>query len=122
MSLVPKPVRAKRKPTDGHSYLNVRYGLVWTDLKDLRVPLRVGDVVILPGKLMTNSIVWALTLSHWILAWSGQLWSPIRISYIIGSLFVVRGLITRSTSNGQTWIRRIVERLGFYGAEYGTDP
>ena len=32
------------------SYLNVRYGMVWTDLKDLRVPLRVGDVVILPGK------------------------------------------------------------------------
>ena len=31
-------------------YLNVRFGMVWTDLKDLQVPLRVGDVVILPGK------------------------------------------------------------------------
>ncbi|OCF58527.1 hypothetical protein L486_04560 [Kwoniella mangroviensis CBS 10435] len=30
------------------SYLRVQYGLVWTDLKDLRVPLRIGDVVILP--------------------------------------------------------------------------
>jgi hypothetical protein len=38
--------------TDIHSYLNVRYGLVWTDLKNLQVPLRVGDVVILPGKFM----------------------------------------------------------------------
>jgi len=24
--------------------------MVWTDLKDLRVPLRIGDVVILPGE------------------------------------------------------------------------
>jgi hypothetical protein len=38
------------------SYLNVRYGLVWTDLKNLQVPLRVGDVVILPGKFMNVSI------------------------------------------------------------------
>ncbi|WWC92083.1 uncharacterized protein L201_007037 [Kwoniella dendrophila CBS 6074] len=30
------------------SYLRVKYGLVWTDLKDLREPLRVGDVVVLP--------------------------------------------------------------------------
>jgi hypothetical protein len=30
-------------------YLNVRFGMVWTDLKDIQVPLRVGDVVILPG-------------------------------------------------------------------------
>jgi alpha 1,6-mannosyltransferase len=33
-----------------HSYLRVQYGVVWTDLKDLSEPLRVGDVVILPGK------------------------------------------------------------------------
>jgi hypothetical protein len=31
------------------SYLRVKYGMLWTDLKDLRVPLRVGDVIILPG-------------------------------------------------------------------------
>ncbi|WRT70510.1 uncharacterized protein IL334_007508 [Kwoniella shivajii] len=30
------------------SYLRVRFGLIWTDLKDLREPLRVGDVLILP--------------------------------------------------------------------------
>lgn len=31
-------------------YLNVRFGMVWTDLKGLSAPLRVGDVVILPGQ------------------------------------------------------------------------
>jgi alpha 1,6-mannosyltransferase len=30
------------------SYLLARYGMTWRDLKDLRRPLRVGDVVILP--------------------------------------------------------------------------
>ena len=30
------------------SYLRVKYGLLWTDLKDIREPLRVGEVVILP--------------------------------------------------------------------------
>jgi alpha 1,6-mannosyltransferase len=30
------------------SYLLARYGMVWQDLKDLRRPLRVGDVLILP--------------------------------------------------------------------------
>nr|XP_019007986.1 uncharacterized protein I206_07154 [Kwoniella pini CBS 10737]OCF46767.1 hypothetical protein I206_07154 [Kwoniella pini CBS 10737] len=30
------------------SYLRVKYGLVWTDLKDLTTPMRIGDVVILP--------------------------------------------------------------------------
>ncbi|WWC65436.1 uncharacterized protein I303_108054 [Kwoniella dejecticola CBS 10117] len=30
------------------SYLRVKYGLVWTDLKNLRVPMRIGDVVVLP--------------------------------------------------------------------------
>ena len=44
------PGRVKENTTDFDSYLYVRYGLVWTDLKDLQVPLRVGDVVILPGK------------------------------------------------------------------------
>lgn len=34
------------------SYLRVRYGMLWTDLKDIRQPLRVGDVVILPGELI----------------------------------------------------------------------
>lgn len=57
MSILPPPGRAKDNPTDGSSYLDVRYDLVWTDLKDLTVPLRVGDVVILPGKTITNSIV-----------------------------------------------------------------
>jgi len=37
-------------------YLNVRFGMVWTDLKDLQVPLRVGDVVILPGKFVSPLI------------------------------------------------------------------
>ena len=53
MSPLLTPGRAKRNFTDIYSYLNVRYGLVWTDLKDLEVPLRVGDVVILPGELIT---------------------------------------------------------------------
>ena len=57
MSSLPLPDRAKRNPTDFYSYLNVRYGLVWTDLKGLQVPLRVGDVVILPGKFRTNAMV-----------------------------------------------------------------
>ncbi|WVQ95719.1 hypothetical protein IAU59_002818 [Kwoniella sp. CBS 9459] len=30
------------------SYLRVKYGVLWTDLRGLREPLRVGDVVILP--------------------------------------------------------------------------
>ncbi|WVF68134.1 hypothetical protein IAT40_002897 [Kwoniella sp. CBS 6097] len=30
------------------SYLRVKHGVLWTDLKNLREPLRVGDVVILP--------------------------------------------------------------------------
>jgi alpha 1,6-mannosyltransferase len=30
------------------SYLRVKYGLLWTDLKDIREPLRIGDVVVLP--------------------------------------------------------------------------
>lgn len=30
------------------SYLYIRYGLKWTDLRRLQSPLRVGDVVILP--------------------------------------------------------------------------
>ena len=30
------------------TYLKARYGLEWTDLRGLREPLRVGDVVILP--------------------------------------------------------------------------
>lgn len=30
------------------SYLQARYGMEWTELKGLRKPLRVGDVVILP--------------------------------------------------------------------------
>jgi len=38
-------------------YLNVRFGMVWTDLKDLQVPLRVGDVVILPGTLTSTFIL-----------------------------------------------------------------
>lgn len=29
-------------------YLRAKYGLIWPDLKDLKQPLRVGDVVILP--------------------------------------------------------------------------
>lgn len=36
-------------------YLNVRFGMVWTDLKDLTTPLRVGDVVILPGQSILHS-------------------------------------------------------------------
>jgi hypothetical protein len=46
---------AKWSTTDFESYLNVRYGLIWTDLKNLQVPLRVGDVVILPGKFINVS-------------------------------------------------------------------
>ena len=122
VSFLPPPGRAKDNPTDVHSYLNVRYGLVWTDLKDLTVPLRVGDVVVLPGKLRFISTTEGNQSSHWIFTWSGQFWVPIRISYIGLSHLAMRVLTTRSTSNGQTWIRRIVERLGFYGAEYGTDP
>lgn len=38
-------------------YLNVRFGMVWTDLKDLQVPLRVGDVVILPGTFISPFIL-----------------------------------------------------------------
>ena len=114
MSFLPTPVCAEGSPTDVPSYLNVRYGLVWTDLKDLQVPLRVGDVVILPGKFRTKSICEALTLSHWIFTWSGQLLGPIRIWYIVLSRLMVRGLMTRPASNGQTRIRRIVERLGSY--------
>lgn len=29
-------------------YLNARYDLTWVDLRSLRAPLRVGDVVVLP--------------------------------------------------------------------------
>lgn len=29
-------------------YLRVRYGVQWTDLRGLRKPLRVGEVLILP--------------------------------------------------------------------------
>ena len=31
-------------------YLRVRYGMVWTDLRNLKRPMRVGDIVILPGE------------------------------------------------------------------------
>ncbi len=31
------------------SYLRVKYGMLWTDLKGISQPIRVGDVVILPG-------------------------------------------------------------------------
>jgi hypothetical protein len=52
-------------------YLNVHYGLVWTDLKDLQVPLRVGDVVILPGtNLFDIEGKKELMDSHWFLPWS----------------------------------------------------
>lgn len=30
------------------SYLLARYGLTWRDLRDLRRPLRIGDVLVLP--------------------------------------------------------------------------
>ncbi|ORX41208.1 hypothetical protein BD324DRAFT_613641 [Kockovaella imperatae] len=30
------------------SYLKVKYGVVWTDLRSITVPLRIGDVVVLP--------------------------------------------------------------------------
>jgi alpha 1,6-mannosyltransferase len=33
------------------SYLRVKYGMLWTDLKDIRDPIRIGDVMILPGSL-----------------------------------------------------------------------
>jgi hypothetical protein len=49
------------------SYLNVRYGLVWTDLRDLHVPLRVGDVVILPGTPSYPPTHMTLIISDWIL-------------------------------------------------------
>jgi alpha 1,6-mannosyltransferase len=29
-------------------YLRVKFGLRWTDLKDLQEPLRIGEVLILP--------------------------------------------------------------------------
>lgn len=38
--------------TANDSYLRVKYGVLWTDLRNLDAPLRVGDVVILPGKLV----------------------------------------------------------------------
>ena len=38
------------------SYLRVNYGMLWTDLRGLQEPLRVGDVVILPGELHANSV------------------------------------------------------------------
>jgi hypothetical protein len=57
-------------------YLNVRYGLQWTDLKDLSKPLRVGDVVILPGKLFLSGRMIKLIYSHRLFSRSRQLWFP----------------------------------------------
>jgi hypothetical protein len=44
--------------------------MVWTDLKDIQVPLRVGDVVILPGMSILHFPCDALTNSNGLLTWS----------------------------------------------------
>jgi len=46
-------------------YLNVRYGLQWTDLKDLSKPLRVGVVVILPGKSLSLAVEHERARADW---------------------------------------------------------
>lgn len=63
------------------SYLKVKYGVQWVDFKGIQEPLRVGDVVILPGESSHADItnvanVLMFDNSNWFLTWSGQLWLP----------------------------------------------
>jgi alpha 1,6-mannosyltransferase len=58
------------------SYLRVKYGVMWTDLRNLDAPLRVGDVVILPGRLNGLRPVKWLMISDWIFAWSWPVRRP----------------------------------------------
>ena len=58
--------------------------MLWTDLKGIQEPLRVGDVVILPGELSPPrfSIVFKCSMrradgmlySDWFLTWCWELW------------------------------------------------
>jgi hypothetical protein len=86
------------------SYLNVRYGMVWTDLKDLRVPLRVGDVVILPGKFEVQLDLGSplLTNSNWILTWSGQFWSKRSFTYVHHLVDSTPLEVRNNSANSQT--------------------
>ena len=56
------------------SYLRVKYGVLWTDLRNLDTPLRVGDVVILPGNFDVLRRMIQLTTSDRLLAWSWSIW------------------------------------------------
>jgi len=62
--------------TANDSYLRVKYGVLWTDLRNLDAPLRVGDVVILPGKLVDGKGGKKLITSNGFLAWCRQLRFP----------------------------------------------
>ena len=69
----------RKSPTwdlaDCDRYLRVKYGVLWTDLRNLHKPLRIGDVVILPGEVIHFLTALSLTwVSHWLLTWSRQLW------------------------------------------------